>query len=427
MSQYRYGQGREMGGARGKRRVWVGYILIGLFIVLGSWGWGQDSGQSSVPDPTDLLQKTPLRMEAGTDGMGLRLQDFSPRFDRIEAGRAVTHFEGGIKAVYTIDPRLQETMEQFFKKNEVPYGVFVAIHPPTGRVLAMVEYSAQEPEARHLALRATYPAASIFKLVTTAAALEGRFANPDTMIAYHGSPYQMGPSSWTDHPRRDRTKTSFAEALADSNNVVFAKVALRWLNASRLMTYGERFQFNQTIPFELPLQVSPMAVEAGRAGLAEAAAGFGDIGLSPLHAALIAAALSHDGVMMTPCLVDTVQTEVETLYTCAPRPHATIVSPETARTIREMMALTITSGTSRKAFRNGKIAPGLRGIRIGGKTGSLTGRHPPGKNSWFVGMAPLSSPEIAVAALVVNHPAHWKIKASTVAREGFSAYFTGKS
>ena len=401
----------------------MGYVvlLVLLAVVLGTVGWGQDTHR----DPNDLLRNTPLRITSGVAGRALNFNAFWPRFDHVEAGRSVAYFEGGIKATYTIDPRLQATMERFFKEHSVPYGVFVAIHPPTGRVLAMVEYSAQEPEARHLALRATYPAASIIKLVTAAATLEGNFANPNTVIAYHGSPYQMGPSSWRDHPRKDKIKTTFAEALGDSNNVVFAKMALRWLNPSRLMAYGERFQFNHPIPFELPLQVSPMAIEAGRTGLAEAAAGFGHVGLSPLHAALMAAGLAHDGVMMAPCLVDVVQDEQgEALYACTPRPHATLVAPETARTIREMMALTVISGTSRKAFNNGNTPPALRGIRIGGKTGSLTGHHPPGKNSWFIGMAPLSSPEIAVAALVVNHPDNLKIKASAVAREGLSAYFS---
>lgn len=416
------GRGEYMN--RVKKRRGIPYLFIGLFVTLGTWGWGQVAGQDAEQNRNDLLKNTPLRIEARTEGVALRLGDFSPRFDQIEAGRAVAHFEGGIQAVYTIDPLLQTTMERFFEKYQVPYGIFVAIHPPTGRVLAMVEYSAQDPGARHLALRATYPAASLFKLVTAAAALEGNLVDPHTVIAYHGSPYQMGPASWTDQPRKDKIKTTFAEALADSNNVVFAKVALRWLNVPRLVDYGERFQFNHDIPFELPLQASRMAVQNSRSGLAEAAAGFGEIGLSPLHAALVAAALSHDGVMMAPCLVDRVQkADGETLYACVPHPHARLVSPETARTIREMMALTITSGTSRKAFHNGSGAPGLRDIRIGGKTGSLTGSNPPGKNSWFIGMAPLSSPEIAVAALVVNHPDRWKIKASAVAREGLVAYF----
>ena len=60
----------------------------------------------------------------------------------------------------------------------------------------------------------------------------------------------------------------------------------------------------------------------------------------------------------------------------------------------------------------------LKDITVGGKTGSLEGDDPQGDYSWFVGMAPLDDPEIAIAALVINRPV-WKIKAPFVAREGF--------
>jgi cell division protein FtsI/penicillin-binding protein 2 len=349
--------------------------------------------------------------------------DFSPRFDRVEEGRIVHTFDDGGKAILTLDPHLQVKMEAYFRHHKVPYGVFVAINPTNGKLLAMVEYSAKEPKAKHLALRATYPAASIIKLVTTAALLEKKKARPGTVIAYHGSPYATGPRAWIDNRKRDRIKSTLAKALADSNNVVFSKAAIRWLNGPTLQKYGEHFGFNQPIAFDMPVQTSRMQVGAGRAALANTAAGFGSVTLSPLHAALIAAALSNHGVMMSPCLIDrVVSAGGETLYECQPRKLTSIVSGQTAESILDMMALTPLTGTSRKAFHTAKRDPALRGVSIGGKTGSLTGDNPPGKYSWFVGMAPLASPEIAVAALIINDP-HWKIKASAVAREGFSIYF----
>ncbi len=396
---------------------WVG--TAGLIFVFGAWVFGDL--------PSDPLAQTPLVIAQTEDVPRVTFQNFSPRFDHLEDGRLVTRFENGAKAVLTLDPALQTQMEGYFRRHQVPYGVFVAVQPLTGKVLAMAEYATVPSGTERLALRATYPAASIFKLVTAAAAIEGKKAAPDTVIAYRGSPYAMGPRVWADNPKRDRIKTTLARALADSNNVVFSKVALRWLSAPTLLHYGEQFGFNRPIPFDLPVQESQMRIEEGRAGLAEAATGFGKITLSPLHGAMIAAALGNDGVMMAPCLVDRViDAEDHTRYQCLPKPIATLVSSQTAQSISQMMALTTLVGTSRKAFRTKRGAPSLRGMLIGGKTGSLTGDNPPGKYSWFVGMAPLSSPEIAVAALVINHPTRWKIKASGVAKEGLSIYFDGK-
>jgi penicillin-binding protein A len=401
-------------GLEGRKGIWVTLLLVvGTFLILGleTWVLGEFS--------ENPLQDTPLLLEE----QGIRFQGFRPTLNHVERGKYITRFQNGVTAIYTVDAGLQTTMEKFFRKYRVPYGVFVAMDPNTGKILAMVEYSAENPKAEALSLRATYPAASIFKLITAAAAIEEKKADPATSISYHGGMYRLGPKNWVDNPKRDKLKITLADALAKSNNVAFAKVALRWLDVPMLFDYAGRFQFNQPIPFELPVQISQMEIEDSERGLARTAAGFGEVGLSPLHAALIGSAIANNGEMITPCLIDQVFSPIgEKLYECTPRVFATAISPETAESLREMMAMTVINGTSRKAFRLKRRERSLRGITIGGKTGSLTGEDPPGKYSWFVGMAPLEAPEVAVAALVINRPL-WKIKASEVAKAGFAAYF----
>lgn len=405
-------------GFVGRRWGWVtGLVVFSLVFVLFLEGWGSGGFWE------DPLQHTPLALVEE----GIRIRGPLPPFDHTEQGKYVSRFENGVTAVYTIDTALQNAMENYFKKYQVPYGVFVAMDPNTGKVLASVEYSAVNPKAERLAFRATYPAASIFKLVTASAALEEKKVRPETEITFHGGLYRLGPKNWVDNPKRDKQKISVAEALAKSCNVAFAKVALRWLNAPTLLSYAERFQFNRPIPFELPVQVSRMEIDQSERGLAMTAAGFGDVGLSPLHGAMIGAAIANDGVMMSPCLIDHVRdANGATLYECVPKIFSEAIAPETAQSLREMMAMAVIKGTSRKAFRMKRREASIRGITIGGKTGSLTGEDPPGKYSWFVGMAPMEDPEIAVAAMVINQP-KWRIKASQVAKEGFAAYFQSEN
>ncbi|HLG21640.1 MAG TPA: penicillin-binding transpeptidase domain-containing protein [Candidatus Manganitrophaceae bacterium] len=407
----RYGAAPRMSSMKG---IWItGLIISGvaLILVLERWALG-----SFLEDP---LAGAPFILQ----GDAIRFKEFPLEFNQTSQGKYTTRFENGTTAVYTIDAALQKEMERFFKRYRVPYGVFVAMEPVTGKVLAIAEYSEENPKAERLALRSTYPAASIFKLVTASAAIEEKKATPETEIAYHGGLYRLGPRNWIDNPKRDKLKITFGEALAKSCNVAFAKVALRWLSAPALLAYGERFQFNRPIPFELPVQVSRMEIEDSERGVARTAAGFGQVGLSPLHAAMIGAAIANDGVMMTPCLVDFVlDSNGNKIYECRPRPLANAVSVETAASLKKMMAMTVINGTSRKVFRVRRGETGLRGITVGGKTGSLTGEDPPGKYSWFVGMAPMDAPEIAVAALVINRP-KWRIKATEVAKAGLTAYF----
>ena len=402
-----------MGIGRWEISRWGRFLLLalgGLFLLCGL--------AAAEGAPGDFMG-LPIHVENGE----ARFEGFHPTLTSIEGDQFVSHFPNGVTVFYTLDLTLQRTMEGLFRQYRVPYGAFVAMDPNTGRVLALVEYSSVEAKSDPLTLRATFPAASIFKLVTASALLQERKITPDTVFRFRGGIYRLGPRNWTDDPRRDRQSMTFADALAKSCNVVFAKAALHYLDSTTLLHYAQAYRFNQPIPFELPVQVSHAEIEDNPKSLAYSAAGFGDVELSPLHGALIAASIADGGQMMSPYFISKIVGPAgEELFVTQPKPLGMAISQETAQVLRGMMATTVVKGTSRKAFRPRKGHALPRGITIGGKTGSLTGDDPKGKYSWFVGMAPVEAPEIAVAALVINR-ALWRVKSSFVAREGFSAYF----
>ena len=98
-----------------------------------------------------------------------------------------------------------------------------------------------------------------------------------------------------------------------------------------------------------------------------------------------------------------------------------MIPRRTARTVGEMMERTITHGTGRRSFFDPQGLPFLPGIRVAGKTGTLSAERPYRGYTWFVGFAPADAPTIAVAALVVNTP-RWRIKAAYVGREALRQY-----
>ena len=348
----------------------------------------------------------------------------TPQFTDIIEDRFVSNFGENIRVTYTIDPLLQERMTELFAKYRVPYGVFVAISPKTGKVLAMAGYSEEKGVDNQLALRATYPAASIFKLVTAAAALEKGKIEPDTVINYRGGLYSLSPRNWTDNPKRDKNRITLADAMGKSCNVAFAKVALRWLGADDLLHYAERFGFNTPLNFEFPVQISHAYIEEdSKANIAKTAAGFGNVTLSPLHGAMIVSAIANNGKMVEPRIVEKISVDGREAYHFMNENETdNRISSGTAGKLKYMMTKTIESGTARHAFYKSRGKAYLGDIVVGGKTGSLEGDDPQGDYSWFVGMAPLDDPEIAVAALVINRPV-WQIKAPFVAREGMLTYF----
>ena len=325
---------------------------------------------------------------------------------------------GTSKAVLTLDPRLQEKLERTVADTRAPAAAVVLIEPRTGKVLALADH-ARDPGARGMALRAIAPAASVFKIVTSSALLESG-VHPDSEVCFHGGKHRLQPTLLRDDPRRDRRCYSLSEALGKSANVVFAKLAGRGLTAPALRAEADRFLFNAEIPFAWPVEPSRAEIPDEGFRLAETAAGFGAVRLSPLHGALIASVVANGGTFVPPRVVASVDG--------GPPPAALaprrLLSPEVAAALAQMMETTVTEGTARKVFgrdRRSSRSP-LHGVKVAGKTGSLADRDPFRDYSWFVGFAPVENPQVAVAAVVVNDRL-WHVRATQVARESLAAYF----
>ena len=382
--------------------------------MIGTWG-------TSLFRP-DLLTKDGIPVVHMTPTGPILDRMFVPSFQDVQGDRYVMMLDGGYEVVWTVRPSLQREVARFVQRNRVPYGMFVAVDPPTGDLLAFYGSHSGETD-NSLVQRATYPAASLFKVVTTDDALVHRKISPETNIYFHGCLYCIGPSYWRENPRRDRLHLSVTEALGKSVNMIFAKIALRWLTASNLQSTANSFGFNKTIPSDVPIDPSDANIPSDRDGFARTAAGFGQVMISPIHAALIAGALSNGGVMMTPHLIHSIiDPSGKVLYRELPSPLMTITDPKSAWTLLAMMHSTTVRGTGRRAFLHWHYDPLLRHIAVAGKTGTLSGMHPVGHYEWFMGMAPIGKPRIAVAALSIDMGL-WRIKGPDIASRGMIAYF----
>jgi len=283
----------------------------------------------------------------------------------------------------------------------------------TGDVLAFVEHRDNDEPGTHGGLvRADVPAASVFKTVTAVALTEAGVSGA-TRTCYNGGKHGLGPEQVKDGPK-DRACMTLAEAFARSTNSVLGKLAAQKLTTAALLATAERLGFNRDIPFEIPVQPSTAAFADTPVARANAGAGFKGSTLSPLHGALLAAAIANGGRLLRPRIkasADKVEPEV----------LAKAVDPAVAARVAVFMRATATEGTGFKTF--SKPPRSLVGIPVAGKTGSLSGgdaehyRH----HSWFVGFAPADKPEVAVAALAVNG-LKWKVKGPVMAREALGQW-----
>ncbi len=327
----------------------------------------------------------------------------------------------GFKHSLTVDSKLQSVAEDILDRYKVPWGAIVALEPDTGKVLAMASRGG-DSDGNPIALRAGFPAASLFKLVTGAAAIEESGMTSQSMVSYRGGNYSLNKGNYLPDRSRDKRSMSLGEAMGKSVNPVFARVALGELSADILKDYASKFGFFDPVSFDLPVEASSFATIEDDFQLARTSAGFGEVGISPLHAAVLSASIGNGGVMMRPYIVDQVEDQFGRLVRKgSPQSLGRIVLDSTAQELTGMMEKTLTTGTGRKQFRRWKG----RDFKIAGKTGTLSGKNPKGRYHWFVGNAPSVKPDISVAALVID-PGNARINGTGMARLFLEKFFKGQ-
>jgi membrane peptidoglycan carboxypeptidase len=388
-------------------------LLVPLLALLVFGGAGA-SNRFDVSRPGRAL---PVHDGSAPPGHGIPPSEI---LDMVSGGgsRGVAH--DGRTVTLSIDPNLQQRVFDVFERFDPAYGVFCAMDPASGRVLALVGYRRGGESDPSLALKAVYPAASLIKVVTASAALESGQIGPDDWVSYRTSIYDIGRGDLHTLLGTGASMT-LADAMARSANAVFGKVAVNCVGPEGMRHYLLRYGFGERIPFDLPLEGSTAHVPDEDYELARTGAGFGEIYMSPVHVAMMMSAVGAGGVMPAPRLVDRVDGS-GTAYQGATSPWRTPILPGTADNLLRMMVKTVEAGTSRRAFGTADRNPLLRDMEVAGKTGTISGWDPPAHFEWFAGVAPVAGPRIAVAALVVND-GKWKIKGSYVGKEAFSAFF----
>ena len=310
------------------------------------------------------------------------------------------------------------------RKNAREIGI-LALEPSSGRILAMISYDKDTP-SNNACLQNTFPAASIFKIVTAAAAVEKLGYTADSVLTFNGMKHTLYKSQLRERRNRHTNRISMKNAFAQSVNPVFGKIGRLHLGQAALTEFGHAFGFNQPFHFETDVGPSNLTISEKPYHWAEIASGFNrETLISPLHGALIAAAVVNGGAMVEPSLVDQItDRNGHTVYRQQPKPIRQVVKPETARHLRIMMHKTISAGTARKAFRGYRRDKILSKLDIGGKTGSIYNRGRDRRYDWFVGYAAQKdgSAQIAVA-IMVAHDKYIGIRASQYARMTFKQYF----
>ncbi len=335
--------------------------------------------------------------------------------------------EGGarFRITTTIDSKLQSYIQRLLRRSMTHQAAVVVLDPYDGRILVLASRD-KNGDRNNLCLTAEYPAASLFKIVSAAAALESAGYSPGKRLYFNGGRHTLYKSQLKNSKNRYSTTTTFGKAFALSNNSVFGKIGIYDLGRQTINQYAERFRFNRQIPFDLPVEMSTIAVPEDDFGLAEIASGFNKTTLlSPLHAALLAAVAVNGGRMPQPRLVNTVSEELnEIVYQSRPSDLAPSVSKKTAADIRLLMKDAVRYGTSRSAFRTFRRHRFFKDLEFGAKTGTINDVKDKYKFDWLTAFAvnPQKRRGICVGVLAV-HGEKLGTRSSELARAIIDYYF----
>lgn len=311
----------------------------------------------------------------------------------------------GNQLTLTLDHELQmKALELLGGRN----GAVVALDPQTGAVLALASNPSFDPNQEELqeiwgeihsseesillprATQGLYPPGSTFKILTTAAAAKSAqlgfvwddqgTIDVDGTIIHNFSSQNYG-------------EVGLDEAFAKSINTYFAALGLE-MGEGSIENISRDFYFNRDIPFSLLVSTSIFPQESlNDAQLAATSIGQGQLLVTPMHMALIAATIANDGTMMEPYLVQEVRMNSQRLVEDnTPTKLTSPLTTDMAQRIKELMIQVVETGTGT----NAKIT----GISVAGKTGTAQNEREGEDHAWFIGFAPAEDPKIAVAVLV---------------------------
>jgi peptidoglycan glycosyltransferase len=342
---------------------------------------------------------------------------------RAEGARMVAPAGRAGLAELSLDPALERDAERLLDEAHPNAGAVVVVDLKTGRLLVWAERR-RDGRGGSIITTARVPAASVFKLVTTAALFERSDVTPSERVCIAGGMRSI-ERRHLDPPRDGDVHCGpFFQALGHSRNAVYAQLATHRLMRADLVEVAERIGFNGRVPFDYKVPLGTLDVPYEDLEFARTAAGFRGSTLTPLGGAYLASVIALGGVAPRLRLVERADGYE------APEGLALegrVLGATTAQRLERMMEVTVASGTARAAFHDDLGHPLLASVQVAGKTGTL---HPSdaqgeGLASWFIGFAPARSPSIAVSVLLENGSV-WRKKAVEVARDVLRSYFAAR-
>lgn len=316
----------------------------------------------------------------------------------------------GASLILTIDREIQKEVEDILdaalERTGAEAATILVTDPKTGEILAMATtprldlneywryggvFEGETPFNR--AVSKAYEPGSVFKVLTMAAALDSGAVKRETQFLDTGV-FEMGGIyirnwNWGAWGPQD-----MLGCMQHSLNVCLAWVASE-IGTTNFYKYMQAFGLGRLTGIELAGEARGRVKIPGdsdwyEADLATNSFGQG-ISATPVHMAMAVSAIANDGKMVTPRILLSM-VDKGRQYNTTPQIAGMPISAEAARTLTEMLAVSLETEASEAL---------VEGYRVAGKTGTAEIPTPYGYTSSlthasFVGWGPIDDPRFLV-------------------------------
>jgi cell division protein FtsI/penicillin-binding protein 2 len=319
----------------------------------------------------------------------------------------------GRSIVLWLDRSVQRSAEQRLLEGIGKYGAkagsVVVMDPKTGGILAMTSYPNYHPGAfaqypkeyyQNPVIAGVYEPGSTFKVLVMAMGID-RNAVKSTTIAEETGPVRVGEyriRTWDDSYRGT---ISMTDVLVHSSNVGMVFVQKK-LGKEGMLDALHRFGFGQLTGIDLQEEAEAnIRTDSDWNEIDLATASFGQgIGVTPIQMVRAVGAIANNGKMVKPQVVKEIRDESGNVVRNKPNNVFSVISPNTAQIVTEMMVASVDRGEAKWAK--------PKGYRIAGKTGTaqipVAGHYDENKTiASFVGFAPADNPKF-VMLVTLNEP-----------------------
>lgn len=339
---------------------------------------------------------------------------------------------GEVTVYTTIRPEIQTQITSLFNRYAPLIAAGVVLDAQTGAVLAMGNYTRNGagrellPEGEdNYCLYGGFPAASLIKIITAAAALEKKGFSNDQTLPVSGRYHTLYKSQLgLEKSYYKPAPVSLEKAFAMSINPFFGKIGIEYVDDREFSQIAEAFLFNTPIEFDLPMSRSCIVKPLNDFERAEVASGYNTrTTISPLHAALIASLPVNEGKMMRPFVIErVVGANGQEVYSKKIKTVAQPLSSKSVEKLRELMQGTVQNGTARNSFAHLRRLQDWRNWVMGGKTGSIDLPLHRGRCDWFTGFGQDGDTRLAVSFILI-HGANRTVRSSYLAAETLKGAF----